>query len=236
MRCAAILVCCKQATENRLLLCQCQGSPTPHDCREQHQLHQLVPPAVPITPAYHAFGGVLLHVPSGILKLLNVNTVNEHACNKNFEERATHLSFIHSIAHRTVPQSLIDPSSVRLCMHSIIHLCLCSLAIESVTACLLWAQITFCCVMQPMTQWGSLPLHDVLPYKLYTHSKRCCKHHSLGWAVCVQAECEFVAEGISKVHVQKADKEEDCWRYMLRWRRLPHVNTQVTAVLNSLHC
>ena len=57
------------------------------------------------------------------------------------------------------------------------------------------------------------------------------------WAgLCVQAEGEFVAEGISKVHVQKADKEEDCWRYMLRWRRLPHVNTQVTAVPNSLHC
>lgn len=57
------------------------------------------------------------------------------------------------------------------------------------------------------------------------------------WAgLCVQAECEFVAEGISKVHVQKADKEEDCWRYMLRWRRLPHVNMQVTAVFNSLRC
>jgi len=54
--------------------------------------------------------------------------------------------------------------------------------------------------------------------------------------LCVQAECEFVAEGISKVHVQKADKEEDCWRYMLRWRRLPHVNTQVTAVPSALSC
>ena len=51
------------------------------------------------------------------------------------------------------------------------------------------------------------------------------------WAgLCVQTKCEFVAEGISKVHVQKADKEEDCWRYMLRWRRLPHVNTQVTRL------
>lgn len=49
----------------------------------------------------------------------------------------------------------------------------------------------------------------------------------------MQAQREFVAEGISKVHVQKAEKEEDCWRYMLRWRRLAHVNTQVT-VLGSL--
>lgn len=57
------------------------------------------------------------------------------------------------------------------------------------------------------------------------------------WAkLCVQAECEFVAEGISKVHVQKADKEEDCWRYMLRWYRLPHVNAQVTAVCSALSC
>ena len=48
----------------------------------------------------------------------------------------------------------------------------------------------------------------------------------------MQAETEFVAEAISKVHVQKAEKEEDCWRYMLRWRRLPNVNTQVTAYLS----
>ncbi|KAL0048711.1 hypothetical protein WJX82_009391 [Trebouxia sp. C0006] len=49
------------------------------------------------------------------------------------------------------------------------------------------------------------------------------------WDLCHphQAEVEFVAEGISKVHVQKADKDEDCWRYMLRWRRLPHVNMQL---------
>ncbi|KAL0042957.1 hypothetical protein WJX79_005070 [Trebouxia sp. C0005] len=54
------------------------------------------------------------------------------------------------------------------------------------------------------------------------------------WDLCHphEAECEFVAEGISKVHVQKADKEEDCWRYMLRWHRLPHVNAQLVEADN----
>ncbi|KAA6428448.1 MAG: flap endonuclease GEN protein 1 [Trebouxia sp. A1-2] len=54
------------------------------------------------------------------------------------------------------------------------------------------------------------------------------------WDLCHphEAECEFVAEGISKVHVQKADKEEDCWRYMLRWYRLPHVNAQLVEADN----
>jgi len=152
--------------------------------------------------------------------------------------------------------------------HSLGHLCLWSLALLSGTcsACTLpGTQIVFCCVTQPMIQWDSSPLHDVLQFKLYEHSRCCCRHHSLRgcvcchhcmmcdlsssmntagyaagithWArLCVQAEGEFVAEGISKVHVQKADKDEDCWRYMLRWRRLPHVNMQVTAVPNSLHC
>ncbi|DBB04272.1 TPA: hypothetical protein ACH3X1_012770 [Trebouxia sp. C0004] len=55
------------------------------------------------------------------------------------------------------------------------------------------------------------------------------------WDLCHphQAESEFVAESISKVHVQKADKEEDCWRYMLRWRRLPHINPQLVEADNK---
>ena len=57
--CCHPCMCCKQATENRLVSYQHQGSSTPHDCREQHQLCYLVLPAVPFTPACHAFGGVL---------------------------------------------------------------------------------------------------------------------------------------------------------------------------------
>ena len=37
----------------------------------------------------------------------------------------------------------------------------------------------------------------------------------------MQAGQEYEPEGIVKVHVQKAESEEDCWRYMLKWRRLP---------------
>ena len=37
----------------------------------------------------------------------------------------------------------------------------------------------------------------------------------------MQAGREFEPEGIVKVHVQKAESEDDCWRYMLKWRRLP---------------
>lgn len=37
----------------------------------------------------------------------------------------------------------------------------------------------------------------------------------------LQSGCEFEPESIAKVHVQKAENEEGCWRYILKWRRLP---------------
>lgn len=44
----------------------------------------------------------------------------------------------------------------------------------------------------------------------------------------LQVGCEWVAQAINKVHVQKAAKEEDCWRYIMHWHRLPHVNSEVS--------
>lgn len=52
------------------------------------------------------------------------------------------------------------------------------------------------------------------------------KHNECVWR---QAECEWVAQAINKVHVQKAAREEDCWRYIMHWHRLPHVNPEVSC-------
>jgi len=61
-------------------------------------------PAVPVTPACHAFIGVLLHVPLVVLKLQDDSSVTGHPRNKrSFEEHTMHASaralFIHSFHH-----------------------------------------------------------------------------------------------------------------------------------------
>ncbi|KAL3141843.1 hypothetical protein ABBQ32_004509 [Trebouxia sp. C0010 RCD-2024] len=55
------------------------------------------------------------------------------------------------------------------------------------------------------------------------------------WDMCHPdaAECEWVAQAINKVHVQKAAREEDCWRYIMHWHRLPHVNPELVEADNA---
>ena len=78
------------------------------------------------------------------------------------------------------------------------------------------------CSLPPMHQLPATRRKMLVTLHAHTISQASAKPQ-----FCMQAGCEWMAESINKVHVQKAASDEDCWRYILHWRRLPHVNTEV---------
>lgn len=158
MRCAAIRVCAasRPLEADRFH----HGSSASHDCREQYQLHYLVLPAVPVTPACHVSIGGLLRVPPRELKL----PYSRHPCNKSFGQHATHACArapgICSIQFPSFSPTCLDHSSIRLFGYSFMHIIICVfrglpkgqvLRSGTCSACLLWTQMMFA---SSVTQWG----------------------------------------------------------------------------------